>query len=62
MVSRLFTEDTLEHAIAFAGDAVVTWTLIVMFLHCVVAVTLRAVYFPLGNWTFLGEVFHGMVL
>ena len=33
---------------------------VVMFLHRVVTVASRTAYLPLWNWTFLGEVVHGM--
>ena len=60
MVTRLVAEDALEHAIAFAGDAVSSRAFIIVFLHRVVTVAFGAAHFPLWNWTFLSEVFHGV--
>ena len=56
VVSRLFAEDALERTIALAGNAVIAWALIDVFLHGMVAVTSGAAYFPGRNRTFLGEV------
>ena len=59
-MTRLVAEDALEHAIAFAGDAVSAGAFVVMFLHGVVAVAFRTAHLPFWNWAFPSEVVHGV--
>ena len=62
MVARLLAENAFEHAVAFAGDTVVAWAFIVVFLQRVVAVTLWAADFSFWYWAFPREMVHGVAV
>ena len=58
MMACLVAKDTLERAVALAGDAVSAGALIVVVFHCVIAVALRALNLAFGYWAFPGKVLH----
>ena len=41
VVACLVAEDTFEHAVALAGNVVLTWAFVIVFLHRVVAIAIR---------------------
>ena len=56
----MVAENTLEHAVAFARDAVSPWAFVVMLLHRMIAGTFRAADLSLRDGAFPREVFHGV--
>ena len=58
MMTWLVAEDTLEHTVAFAQEAVSAWAFIVVLLHRMIASTLRAADLSFRDRALPREVFH----